>query len=47
MLATTAMIGANFHCTFNIFLKQKYIHIYEPILATPIPPLDDAHGELL
>ena len=47
MLATSAMMGPVFDCTFNFFVKLKYFHIYDAVLATPMGPLDVARGELL
>jgi len=47
LLATSAMMGPVFDCTFNFFVKLKYFKIYDAVLATPMGPLDVARGELL
>jgi lipooligosaccharide transport system permease protein len=47
LLATSAMMGPVFDCTFNFFVKLKYFHIYDAVLATPMGPTDVARGELL
>jgi lipooligosaccharide transport system permease protein len=46
MLATSAMNGAIFDATYNIFFKIKYIRLYDAILATPMRPWDVATGEV-
>lgn len=46
MLAAAAMNGAVFDTTFNFFVKLKYQHIYDAMLATPLSPLDVAAGEV-
>jgi lipooligosaccharide transport system permease protein len=47
LLATSAMMGPVFDCTFNFFVKLKYFRVYDAVLATPMGPLDIARGELL
>lgn len=47
LLATSAMMGPVFDCTFNFFVKLKYFRIYDAVLATPMGPSDVARGELL
>jgi len=47
LLATSAMMGPVFDCTFNFFVKLKYFRIYDAVLATPMGPTDVARGELL
>lgn len=47
LLASSAMTGAVFDSTFNVFFRLKYAKTYEAILATPLAPLDVAAGELL
>jgi lipooligosaccharide transport system permease protein len=47
LLATSAMMGPVFDCTFNFFVKLKYFRIYDAVLATPMGPKDVARGELL
>ena len=38
LLAASAMNGAVFDSTFNIFHKLKYVKLYDSILATPLGP---------
>ncbi|MGH8875570.1 MAG: ABC transporter permease, partial [Acidimicrobiia bacterium] len=47
LLAASAMNGAVFESTMNVFFKLKYGKIYDAILATPVAPHDIAVGELL
>jgi lipooligosaccharide transport system permease protein len=46
MLAASAMQGALFDSTFNIFFRLKYAKLYDSMLATPIKPTDVARGEI-
>jgi lipooligosaccharide transport system permease protein len=46
MLAASAMNGALFDSTFNIFFRMKYAKLYDAMLATPIRPTDVARGEI-
>lgn len=46
LLAASAMNGAVFDSTFNIFFKLKYAKLYDAILATPLGPVDIALGEI-
>lgn len=46
LLAASAMNGAVFETTFNIFFKLVYGKIYEGILTTPMQPRDIAIGEI-
>jgi lipooligosaccharide transport system permease protein len=46
LLATSAMNGAVFESTFNLFFKLRYAKVYDAMLATPIGPLDVALGEI-
>ena len=46
LLAASAMNGAVFESTINIFIKLKYGKIYDAILATPLRPWDIAIGEI-
>ena len=46
MLASSAMNGAVFESTINIFFKFKYGKIYDAVLATPMQPGDVAVGEI-
>ena len=46
MLATSAMNGAIFDSTYNIFFKMKYLRLYDAVLATPMRAWDVATGEV-
>ena len=46
LLAASAMNGAVYDATFNIFFKLKYAKTYDAILATPMGPGDIALGEI-
>jgi lipooligosaccharide transport system permease protein len=46
LLASSAMNGAIYDSTFNIFWKLKYVKVYEAVLSTPLGPLDVASGEI-
>lgn len=45
LLGASAMNGAVYESTFNIFFKLKFGKIYDAILATPMQPADIAVGE--
>jgi lipooligosaccharide transport system permease protein len=47
LLATSAMNGALFDATFNLYFKLRISKTYDAILATPLGPDDVALGELL
>jgi len=46
LLATSAMNGAIFDSTFNIFFKLKYAKVYDAVLVTPMRTGDVAMGEI-
>lgn len=46
LLASSAMNGAVFESTFNIFFKLKWGKTYDAMLATPLQPGDIALGEI-
>jgi lipooligosaccharide transport system permease protein len=46
LLASSAMNGAIYDSTFNIFFKMKYARLYDAMLSTPLGPLDVASGEI-
>ena len=46
LLAASAMNGAVFDSTFNVFFKLKYAKLYDAVLATPMGPRDVAVGEV-
>lgn len=46
LLAASAMNGAVYESTMNIYGKLKWGRVYDAILATPVDPLDIAVGEI-
>jgi len=46
LLASSAMNGAVFDATFNVFFKLKFAKLYDSVLATPMGPRDIALGEI-
>ena len=46
LLAVSAMNGALYDSTFNVFFKLKYVKLYEAMLATPMRPAEVALGEI-
>jgi lipooligosaccharide transport system permease protein len=46
LLAASAMNGAVFDSTYNVFFKIKYSRLYDAMLATPLGPVDIALGFL-
>ncbi len=46
LLASSAMNGAIYDSTFNVFFKLKYAKTYDAILATPVGVADIAAGEI-
>jgi lipooligosaccharide transport system permease protein len=46
LLASSAMNGAVFDSTFNMFFKLKYAKTYDAILSTPVGVADVALGEI-
>ncbi len=46
MLAASAMNGAMFDATFNVYFKLRYERLYDQILATPLTTGDVARGEI-
>ena len=47
LLATSAMNGAVYDSTWNVFFKFNYSKLYEAMLTTSLGPLDIAFGEIL
>lgn len=47
LLAASAMNGAVFDSTYNVFFKLKYARLYDAMLATPMGPVDVALGEIV
>lgn len=46
LLASSAMNGAIFETTMNVFDKLKWKKVYDAMLATPVQPHDIALGEI-
>jgi lipooligosaccharide transport system permease protein len=46
LLAASAMNGAVYDSTFNVFFKLKFAKLYDAVLATPLGPGDIALGEI-
>jgi lipooligosaccharide transport system permease protein len=47
LLAASAMNGAVYDSTMNVFFKLKYAHLYDSVLSTPLGPRDVAVGEIV
>jgi lipooligosaccharide transport system permease protein len=46
LLATSAMNGAIYDSTWNVFFKIRFAHLYDGMIATSLGPLDIALGEI-
>jgi len=46
LLASSAMNGAIFDSTYNVYFKMHYSKVYQGMLATSLGPLDVALGEI-
>jgi lipooligosaccharide transport system permease protein len=46
LLASSAMNGAIYDSTMNVFFKMKFAKLYDAMLATSLGPLDVAIGEI-
>jgi lipooligosaccharide transport system permease protein len=46
LLAASAMNGAVYESTFNVYFKLKYAKIFDAVLATPMEATDVARGEI-
>jgi lipooligosaccharide transport system permease protein len=46
LIAAAAMNGAIFEVTYNIFIKLRFVHLYDAVITTPLEPEDVAVGEL-
>jgi lipooligosaccharide transport system permease protein len=46
LLASSAMNGAVYDATMNVYFKLKYAKLYDSMLATSLGPLDIALGEI-
>lgn len=47
LLASSAMNGAIYDSTWNVFFKLKFSKIYDAMMATSLGPLDVALGEIV
>lgn len=47
LMASSAMNGAIYDSTFNLFYKMKYARTYDAILSTPVGTADVALGEIV
>jgi lipooligosaccharide transport system permease protein len=46
LLAVSALNGALYDSTFNIFIRMKFAKLYDAVLATPVGPGEVALGEV-
>jgi lipooligosaccharide transport system permease protein len=46
LLAASAMNGAVYESTFNVYFKLKYAKIFDAVLSTPMEAVDVARGEI-
>ncbi|MGH2735040.1 MAG: ABC transporter permease [Actinomycetota bacterium] len=46
LLAASAMNGALFESTMNVYFKLKFAKVYDAILSTPLKPINVALGEI-
>ena len=46
LLATSAMNGAIYDSTVNVYFKMRYAKLYDAMLATSLGPMDVALGEI-
>ncbi|HEY2314464.1 MAG TPA: hypothetical protein VGH96_12675, partial [Streptosporangiaceae bacterium] len=46
LLAVSALNGAMYDSTFNIYARMKFARLYDAVLATPIGPGEVALGEV-
>jgi len=47
LAATSAMYGASFDVTFNVFVKLHFDKLYDAVIVTPLTPEDVVVGELM
>lgn len=45
LVATSAMYGATFDVTYNVFVKLHFDKLYDAVVATPLTPEDVVFGE--
>ncbi|AND17884.1 ABC transporter [Rathayibacter tritici] len=46
LLASSAMNGAIYDSTYNVFFKMRFAKLYDAMIATPLRPFDIALGEI-
>jgi lipooligosaccharide transport system permease protein len=46
LLAASAMNGAVYESTFNVYFKLKYAKVFDAVLATPVEATEVARGEI-
>jgi lipooligosaccharide transport system permease protein len=46
LMAASAMNGAVYDSTMNVYFKLRHAHLYDAVLATPMTPGDVALGEI-
>ncbi|MGH2729679.1 MAG: ABC transporter permease [Actinomycetota bacterium] len=47
LAATSAMYGASFDVTFNVFVKLHFERLYDAVAVTPLSPEDIVVGEMI
>ena len=47
LAATSAMYGAVFELTYNVYVKLQFGHVYDAVITTPLEAEDAAAGEIL
>ena len=47
LAATSAMYGASFDVTFNVFVKLHFDKLYDAVTVTPLSPEDVVAGEMM
>ena len=47
LAASSAMYGAIFETTYNVFVKLRFAVMYDAVITTPLEPEDVAMGELM
>lgn len=47
LAAASAMYGAVFELTYNVFVKLRFHRVYDAVITTPLEPADVGLGELM
>lgn len=47
LAAASAMNGAVFEVTYNVYVKLQYLKLYDAVITTPLEPEDAAAGEIM